>query len=236
MIDDRWRDDEIETLIAAARDVPPAPADARARVAARLAATITPPAGDPGVGAPPAGEGALSGASAAAGGATLSTGGWAAVVALTLAVGIGIGWLRPGVSTQPAPRAAVERPASEAATPAGDSTEAPSHPAHATAVRSASAEPSAPAGLDRALAAERALLQAARDALVERRLDPALDALATHRSRFPAGRLIEERELLWIRTLLAAERGDDARARAAAFVAAHPDSLFRPAVEALIAR
>ncbi len=236
MTDERWGDDEIDALLAAARDVPPAPAAARARVAERLATTLTPPPSAPA--APSAGEAMVSGASsgAASGGALLSTGGWGVVVGLTLAVGIGIGWLRPGVDATPA-RPPVHRAAT--APPVDHAPTAPGAPAAEAVPAEANETPSAgevTPPVDRALAAERALLQAAREALVARRLDPALAALAAHEARFSSGRLVEEREVLWVRALLAADRVEDATARARAFTAAHPDSAFGPAVEALIHR
>lgn len=254
MTDERWGDDEIDALLAAARDVPPAPAAARARVADRLAATIAPPPSAP---PPGAGEGMVSAGSGAAasggaGGALLSTGGWGVVVGLTLAVGIGIGWLRPGIDAappaQPPPteRSASTTPADRAPARSdgtrtiegeaveGEAVEGEAGEDGSAVDRTPTAE-RAPT-VDRALAAERALLQAAREALVARRLDPALAALAAHEARFSGGRLVEEREVLWIRALLAAERVEDATARAKAFAAGHPDSVFRPAVEALIRR
>lgn len=250
MTDERWGDDEIDALLAAARDVPPAPAAARARVAERLATTLTPPASPPmseglgrvtnGAAADGAAAGGATTGGVTTGGAMLSTTGWAVVVGLTLAVGIGIGWLRPG--SEPWGPSSVAPP-SESGTSEAGSRESRSSGADSPTERPEDSVSPAPAepqsdrsGVDRALAAERALLQAARQALVAGRVDPALDALATHEARFAAGRLVEEREVLWIRALLAAERVDDARARARAFVTAHPDSLFRPAIEALSAR
>jgi hypothetical protein len=81
------------------------------------------------------------------------------------------------------------------------------------------------------LAAERALIDRARMALARRQSGPALAALDEHTSRFPRGRLAEEREALAIQALAQAGRGAEAQRRADAFRRAYPKSVFLPAVD-----
>ncbi len=88
---------------------------------------------------------------------------------------------------------------------------------------------------DTALAAERGLLLDALHGLEAADLPAARRALDAHRRRFPAGRLADERALLRIRWLLAADRPAEARRAADAFRARAPGSLLRPAVDALVA-
>lgn len=85
------------------------------------------------------------------------------------------------------------------------------------------------------LAEERLLLDRARRAL-ER--DDARDALRwtdVHKARFARPELGEEREALAIQALAADGQYDEARHRAARFLSAAPNSLFRPAVETTLA-
>lgn len=272
-----WGDAEVEALLAAARDVAPAPADARARVAARVAATVGGWPGGEGMGGAGGGAsggagGAVVGSGAAGGGAAggavagravaggLSTGGWLTVVALTAALGVGVGWVlsarssdqvlalldaarehaaagaaRADLDAEPGAEPGAGRVAYPVAAPgAGPVAEPLAAPA--VAVTDPAASPAALPGVDHALAAERALLQVAREALVHGRADAALAAVRAHHDRFARGRLGEEREVIWIRALLARGEVEPARDRARRFVAAHPDSLFRPAIEALVAR
>lgn len=87
---------------------------------------------------------------------------------------------------------------------------------------------------DTALAAERAALAEGAVALRKGDAVAALAAVRRHRARFPAGRMIEEREVLRIRALVAADRLGDARAAADVFRARFPRSVFRGAVEAAL--
>jgi hypothetical protein len=84
----------------------------------------------------------------------------------------------------------------------------------------------------RGLAAERALLDAARVALGRGEPDAALDAVARHAREFPNGRLTEEREALAVRALAKAGRVEEARARGVTFLEKYPRSLAGPAVRA----
>jgi hypothetical protein len=95
--------------------------------------------------------------------------------------------------------------------------------------------PAAPGpGHDTNLAAERALLDTARTALARRDLGAGLDALARHGDLYADGQLAEERDSLWIQALIAADKPDAARARAAKFREQFPHSLLLPVVEAAL--
>jgi hypothetical protein len=84
--------------------------------------------------------------------------------------------------------------------------------------------------------AERALIERARSAL--QRNDPAaaIDAAREHGRRFPHGALVEEREALFIRSLVGTQRAEEARARADSFLRRWPRSLFRPSIETALRR
>lgn len=88
---------------------------------------------------------------------------------------------------------------------------------------------------DDALAAEHALLRRAQRALGADDAEQALEALATHDRRHPAGRLSEEREALRVRALLRVGRADDARAAADAFRRRFPQSLLWHSLEQALA-
>ena len=81
------------------------------------------------------------------------------------------------------------------------------------------------------LAAESAILDVARAAIARGEPDQALAAIERHASSFPRGVLREEREALAVKALVLAGRGEEARARAAAFRARYPASFFLPALE-----
>jgi hypothetical protein len=85
------------------------------------------------------------------------------------------------------------------------------------------------------LSAERAILDGARSALTAGEAPRALSLLDDHARRFPKPQLGEEREALAIQAMVAAGRYDEARARAARFRTATPNSLFLPAIDASLA-
>lgn len=91
------------------------------------------------------------------------------------------------------------------------------------------------AARDTGLAAERAALEIARTAIARRDSRTALEALERHVREAPHGRLVEERESLFVQALVQAGRGADARERAARFRRRFPESLLLPAVEAAVA-
>ncbi len=83
---------------------------------------------------------------------------------------------------------------------------------------------------DRALAAERALLEQARTALARQVPADALTALNEHALQFPDGQLREEREGLQVLALFAAGEVERARASANAFRARYPQGVLLRAI------
>ena len=145
-------------------------------------------------------------------------------------------WTAPPVIVAPAPVPAVEvfaiaePPAPVADLPRGLATRQPS-PRPPSSVKEAPRDASAP-GVDR-LAAEQALLDVGRAALVQRRGLAALEAVARHRLEHPGGQLIEERDALEVQALWQLGRAEEARAQTTAFRARFPGSIFLPALEIL---
>jgi hypothetical protein len=88
-----------------------------------------------------------------------------------------------------------------------------------------------PPSVGQTLAAESAILDIARTAIARGEGDHALAAVDRHAAAFPHGSLREEREALAVKALVLAGRGDEARARAAKFRMAYPESLFLQAIE-----
>jgi hypothetical protein len=87
-----------------------------------------------------------------------------------------------------------------------------------------------------AYAAELGLLQQARAAVAAGRFSAALDSIAEHERRFPAGRLREERDALRVKSLAGLGRGEDARAAAERFRGRYPRSVLAPGIEAATRR
>lgn len=81
------------------------------------------------------------------------------------------------------------------------------------------------------LARERRLIEAAQSDLVRGELASALARLREHARVFPSGRLAEEREALFVRSLVRAGRLEEAREHADAFRLRFPRSLLRPMVD-----
>lgn len=174
-----------------------------------------------------------------------------ALAALALLVA-GLGqFLRPGGRAEPGNQAAHDlRPVDPTPTaPAGGplrSTTSRAADEPRTADPPSSAEPATPeparpstrrraTPLDRdpalGLDAELSLLRRARAALPGAP-QQALQLLAEHRRRFPAGHLAEERTLLRVQALCAAGQRDRARAAARSFARAYPDSPHTPTIAA----
>lgn len=204
-----------------------APDDARARLASRLGISSAPlPAAAPPEGGPAR---ATSGATQA--------GGW---LAFAFVAGSAVGAaLHAGLASAPEARVVyIESPAAAvpSAAPPAATTSAPSA-ADSAPPAAAIAPPVAPAPHARLaqLDAERALLDAARVALVSGDSDTALRALDRHARTYGHPILGEERDALFVQTLVRAGRYDDARTRAEAFRRRAPQSLLLPAVDAAIA-
>ncbi|WP_438000781.1 hypothetical protein WMF26_14155 [Sorangium sp. So ce185] len=133
----------------------------------------------------------------------------------------------PAAAPPPAPEPA-PAPAAEPAPAPVARREAPRN------ARPAAPTPDAIAAVDNDdLVRESNLVDKSRAALAQ---DPAaaLAALARHEADFPKGRLAEEREFIAIRALMRLGRADEARARAAAFVARYPSSSFAEPVRRIV--
>jgi hypothetical protein len=216
---------EIDALLDAERRVPDAPADARARVLARVEATL-----------------ALGGAATPAAAGLAAALAARPVVAVLAALAVG-GLTGAGIYrwTGSAGRAApVAAPAAiEAPRPAAPATLA--EPPAAPAVRPPDAVPAAPRASNRPtkrsvqaiddLEAERIVLQEARAHVAAGHGRAALDAIDRHARQFSDGALAEEREALAVKALLLLAETDAARTRAARFRQRHPRSIYLPAVE-----
>lgn len=81
---------------------------------------------------------------------------------------------------------------------------------------------------------EQELLDRGRRALREGRAAAALQVAEEHRARFRRGRLVEEREVLRIRSLDRLGSGDASREAARAFLKRYPSSIHRLAVERVL--
>jgi hypothetical protein len=225
----------------------PAPDDARARVASRLGFP-----GIPGVrpDSPPAGRSVADAAATAAGRTHVTS-----LIALAFLAGGAAGaLLHARLVPTPAPRVAyVDRPApafpSVSLPGAAPEVPVPSVVDRAIPVPSVAGSAGVAvsvipaASIPRVIAsttlrpglaqldAERALLDAARMALVSGDGDTALRALDRHARTYAHPLLGEERDALFVQALVRAGRYDEARTRAEAFRRKVPQSLFRPAVD-----
>lgn len=131
------------------------------------------------------------------------------------------------------PRSAPARP-DVPPIPVGELPSAPRAPVTSPAsasTKAASADVSEN-GNARGLAAERALLDVASSALARGMPDEALEAVERHARDYPRGILVEEREAVEVKALVASGRTDEAKARATSFRARYPKSLLLSAVEA----
>jgi hypothetical protein len=206
-----------------------APDDARSRVASRLGVSGPGPAPRP-----------RRGAAASATAGRMHTAG---LLAVAFVAGGAVGALvHARLTPVPATRVVdVDRPApwvpSAAFTAVSPTAPGPSAapsplPAASIAVTSVASPPHI--GRPQ-LDAERALLDAARVALVSGDTDTALRALDRHAQTYRRPILGEERDALFVQTLVRAGRYDEARTRAEAFRREAPQSLLRPAVDDAIA-
>jgi hypothetical protein len=176
----------------------------------------------------------------------------AAVFALGGAVGAGV---YSSLDAAPPPQAAViaapspaavEPPRSPAkgagtssaiAAPLADtipSADPAAPPPPIASVRTAPQDTAQPVGRDVDLAAERAVLEEARTAVAGGQSAAAFAALQRHARTFPRGRLVEEREGLWIQTLIASGRQAEARDRVARFRKSFPRSMLLPGFDAAL--
>jgi hypothetical protein len=199
------------------------PTDVLARIAANVASAPTPPASASG--APVAGKiGLVAGAAA-------------------LAVGAVVLFANPSQTPAPtAPAAASSRRAIETAPQVAqpappETTSVPATPvspkASAFSATSVSASPK-PSAAAAALPDEATLFRQAGDALRAGEASRTLALVDELERRFPSGTFAQEREVLRIEALTRVGREDEARARARAFLSAHPESAHRPRLERLL--
>ncbi|MGO8995068.1 MAG: hypothetical protein ACLQVI_17270 [Polyangiaceae bacterium] len=211
------------------RTLPTPPAGARDRVRAKLIAAGSGPGGHE-----PGNDGG------ARSGTTVLGLGKGPLVTLALLIGgVGGALLHSALTRPPAPLVVyVDRPiavtAADSETTTAASAPSLEVPTLATAVAPATRAPSPSAGPSQ-LAAERAVLDEARAALVGGDAARALDRLGRHRRLFLNPMLAEERDAMEVEALVRAGRSTEARARAEAFHRHSPNSLFMPTVDSAIA-
>jgi len=173
-----------------------------------------------------AGAGGVAGASGGTGAAATGLVGTllakkALVLGVAAAVGVG-----GGTATYLEVRS--ERARSRAAAVAPPPTRQPvALPAAPPAPEPPAAEELAPPDT---LGEERAMLDRARQDIVQGQLSDARALLGRHGEQFPGGQLAEEREALVIRLLVREGRESEARARAARFRQDHPRSIQLPGI------
>lgn len=211
------------------RERPCPPEGARERVRARLLATI-------------AGSGGSSPASNSGTSPNergLSKG---AVSGISLVLGAGAGALLhatlshapvPTIVYRDRPTPAVTATVNPTATASTLPPVAPTALTPAATASGAAARPPSSAGPSQ-FAAERQVLDEARDALVQGDPDRALARVETHRRRFLNPLLAEERDAMEVEALARAGRLAEARARAEQFKKRSPDSLFMPTVQSAV--
>jgi len=240
-------EDDILALVATAKRVPeidPArKADIFAKAAAKIG-TLPPDGGTDGGGG--AGTGAGTGTGGGAGAAAGATGvGKLALAMMTFVVGIGVGigvdrMLTKESATVPitaGPQSAtvdanVVRAAEVQTVSPASLPDAPLPVATAMAPAHASASGEAPSS--RGLAAERGLLDVARSALARGEPTEALVATTRHAREYPDGTLVEEREAIAIKALVALGRRDEARTRLHGLEQRFPNGLTVRAVKAAV--
>jgi hypothetical protein len=220
-------DDDILALLGEVKPVPELDAAAKAKILGTVASRLPPPGGGGGTG----GSSPMSSSGLVARGAKML-----AIFGVGIATGVGIA---PAVrSTPPAP--VVVRAAPPAAVPTASSTpestpeptlvlELPNAPPRVAAAPRPSEAPSS-----RGLAAERALLDVARAAIARGDATEALASVDRHAHEYPDGVLVEEREALAIKALVAVGRRDDAERRAQRFEERFPNGLMLRAVKSAL--
>jgi hypothetical protein len=229
-------DDDIRALLARGGEIEPAPPGVKAQVLERVEGAMGPFGGG---GGGSAGGGGAAGARSAPASA-LPSAGWLRglwPMAASFAVGSGItaaAMYRPA-QVAVAPPIAVCPPMPAAAPPAPAPPPPIEAPAAVQAPPPVAATPAAiapqpPPVPEDQLTAERRLLDVARRALEAEEPDRALQAVAQHERRFSSGVLVQERETMAIRALLAQGRAEAAAARAEQFRDRFPDSLLWPTI------
>lgn len=234
MIDDL--DEDVLSLLREAKVVPELEPATKAKLFADVASRVVVP--------PPTGGGGGGGPAASSATGLASTKGIAALVA-TFALGAGAGVAVDRSIAPPAPASPPIVSVVSAPEPAPP-VRVPEEPrgVPVTALPSVAAPPRATAPIApvpsdvsaRGLAAERALLDVARGALARGEPKEAFEATQRHVTEYPAGALVEEREAIAIKALVALGRRDEARGRAAEMERRYPNSLLLRAVKAAVER
>jgi hypothetical protein len=228
-------DDDLLALVKASKHLPEIDAGRKAAIFAATSARIGGGAGD--------GGGGHDGSGGAGTGAGVGAGlGGKLAVALLVGVVLGIGVDRVVLGRDVAPVASVASsapvtlaPVASVATPASamaavSAASLPDAPAvHAPGARVAG---SIEAPSSRGLAAERALLDVARASLARGEPAEALVATGRHAHEYPDGVLVEEREAIAVKSLVALGRMDEARSRARALEQRFPNGLTVGAAKA----
>jgi hypothetical protein len=233
-------DDDIEPLsqdlrdvVVAARSVKAAPLDGKARVKARLDATVFGNGGGGGDRAPEQPQDVTPSSGATAKGSR-------ARIAAAFLGGVVVGGTimqaaRPERIVEKI--VMVEREAGLGPTPRDDREIAPPVPSVAPVAApdaTTSVQARARSPLSDSLSAERTLLDPARTALGRSDGESALAAVRTHEQRFPTGQLTEEREAIAVQALVLLGRKDEARIRGERFLTRYPGSVLTPSVKAAL--
>lgn len=157
------------------------------------------------------------------------TGGGLLVGGVLLALGIVIGAVWDPLHRAPPPSAppvpvAVAMPSSTASAAPSVTPSAMASASAAPSVTPSATASAVPSAMAQDIAAERAVLRVAADALAKNDTAAALAAVEEHADRFRRGQLAEERETIAIRALHRAGGTAEARARLARFARAYPHS------------
>jgi hypothetical protein len=226
--------EEHRRLVAAAGKVAPAPSEGKARVKARLDATLFGGGGDGDRDRDGDGDGVPATPKPS------TTSSFTKLASLFLG-GVVVG----GVAVYAAipPRVVervveIERDAGSVSAPAGD-LGAPVFPVLVAPLdgvpdAAAVARPQPSRLPTDSLTAERALLDPARTALGRGDGANALALAGKHEQRFPTGKLAEEREAIAVQALAALGRKDEARIRGERFLSRYPGSVLTPALRAAL--
>jgi hypothetical protein len=134
-----------------------------------------------------------------------------------------------GFYDAPAPAARASVPAEEA--PAPEHERVAPVPADSKADSKAPPRRSSNDDASDSYVLELRVLQRARTAVARSEFSSALEATLDHQRRFPAGRLVEEREALRIKALAGLGRNDEAERAAGRFRDRFPRSVLTPRVE-----
>lgn len=221
-------DANIQALLNAEKQRPLPDAEIQQRVFARVQASF----GAPSQSVPQYGA-AASTSGAAAGSVTSGVGGMIAKSAVIFALGMGAGALTHKMVVSP-PEVITRTVYVERSAPPSEVRE-PLAPPSVETVPQKSVRPKALAKENQpqssSLADESILITRAQSAFARKQFDAALGALAEHAHKFPGGQLAEEREALWIQTLLLRGDRQQAMQRATVFRERFPDSALWPALQ-----